>query len=211
MKFGSSITVALAITLLFAGVVVSCRDNLEEAERLNLAETPLQVVDSMFLVNTKNGVITMRLEAPVMKRYENDTTSSETFPEGIAVYGYNEEGLLETILVADNARHISGKGRHNISDMWSAFGNVVIKNIMNGETMETDTIYWDQTSKEIYTDCYVKMYSPQGFMQGYGMRTDDRARNSILKKPFDSYGVTIQDSTKVMLDSVNFIGPFPEK
>jgi hypothetical protein len=75
--------------------------------------------------------------------------------------------------------------------------------------METDTIYWDQKAKEIWTDCYIKMYSPAGFMQGFGMRSDDMARNAIIQRPFNSYGVVEQDSTKVVLDSVNFIGPFP--
>ena len=73
--------------------------------------------------------------------------------------------------------------------------------------METDTIYWDRKSEEIYTDCYVKLFSDQGLMQGYGMRSDDRARNAILLKPFDSYGYSQEDSTKVAIDSVNFIGP----
>ena len=53
------------------------------------------------------------------------------------------------------------------------------------------------------------MYSPAGYMQGFGMRSDDMARNAIIQRPFNSYGVVEQDSTKVVLDSVNFVGPFP--
>ena len=44
-------------------------------------------------------------------------------------------------------------------------------------------------------------------MQGYGMRSDERASNSIILKPFNSYGVVVQDSTEVRTDTVNFIGP----
>ena len=55
------------------------------------------------------------------------------------------------------------------------------------------------------------MYSPDGMMQGYGMRSDDRARNAILHNPFNSYGYSVQDTTQVIVDSVNFIGPFPKK
>jgi lipopolysaccharide export system protein LptC len=88
---------------------------------------------------------------------------------------------------------------------------VVVHNVLKQETMETDTLYWDQAKEEIYTDCYVKMYSPDGFMQGYGMRSDDHARNAILLEPFNSYGITVQDTTAVVIDSVNFIGPFPKK
>ena len=55
------------------------------------------------------------------------------------------------------------------------------------------------------------MYSDDGFMQGYGMRSDDHARNAILRRPFNSYGVTEKDTTKIVIDSVNFIGPFKKK
>ena len=44
-------------------------------------------------------------------------------------------------------------------------------------------------------------------MQGKGMRSDDRARNATLLSVFDSFGVTEDDSSKVLIDSVNFIGP----
>jgi hypothetical protein len=55
------------------------------------------------------------------------------------------------------------------------------------------------------------MYSPSGFVQGFGMESDQRARNNIIFKPFNSYGIVTQDSTRVVVDSVNFIGPLPKK
>ena len=53
------------------------------------------------------------------------------------------------------------------------------------------------------------MYSPSGFMQGYGMESDQRARNSIIFNPFNSYGILEQDEE--VLDTVNFIGPVQKK
>ena len=200
----------LAITVVVASIVVSCKSKIKEADKINMDETPMQTVREMFAVNTKNGLVTMRMEAPLMQHFETDSTSEDVFPEGLEVYGYNEEGLLETVIVSNEASHLTGK-KGDRTEKWSAFGKVVIHNVINLETMETDTIYWDQQNNEIYTDCYVKMYSPDGFMQGYGMRTDDHARNSILRQPFNSYGVAVQDTTVVIVDSVNFIGPFPKK
>ena len=43
------------------------------------------------------------------------------------------------------------------------------------------------------------------------MESDQRARNSTIFNPFDSFGYVRQDSTKVAVDSANFIGPFPKK
>lgn len=198
----------LAITAVVASIVVSC--DRQEAEPLPTGDLPQQVVNNMFAVESENGVIKDRMEAPVMERYTNDTASFEKFPEGLQVFGYNEEGALETLVISDGAIHFTPRNRR-YSETWSAFGNVVIHNVINRQTMETDTIYWDETLKEIYTDCYVKMYSPDGFMQGYGMRSDDHARQAILLKPFNSYGYAEQDTTVVFVDSVNFIGPFPKK
>lgn len=172
-------------------------------------ERPVQVVDSMFAIRSKNGTLSLRLEADKMIRYENDSISTELFPEGFAVYGYNEEGMLETIIISDEARHRVFKKVNG--EEWAAYGDVSIQNVIKRETMETDTLYWDQRTHEIYTDCYIRMYSPDGFMQGYGMRSDDKARNAQINKPFNSFGVVVQDTTAIIVDSVNFIGPFLKK
>jgi LPS export ABC transporter protein LptC len=187
-------------------LIISCRGKLAQADVLDLSVTPVQTVDDMFAIQSNNGNLDLRLEALVMERYETDTTVYESFPKGVEFYGYSADGLLETVIVADDARHITWK-KDKDRELFEAFGNVLIHNVLKQETMETDTIYWDRDRQEIHTDCYVKMYSPQGFMQGYGMRSDDRAQNAILFKPFNSYGYALQDTTVVVIDSVNFIGP----
>ena len=162
----------------------------------------------MFVVQSENGKIQMRASADLMEKYERDTLSYELFPEGFAVYGYTDEGLLETEIVADNARHVKYEdGR----ETWEAYGNVVVKNLIKQETIETDTLYWDQKNERIYTHCYVKLYSPDGFMQGYGMESDQRARDHTIFNPFNSYGIVVQDTTEVVIDTVNFIGPLLKK
>ncbi len=200
----------LAITTVVASIVVSCKNKIGEADKLDLSRTPTQQTYDMFAVQTQNGVVGMRLEADLMEHYDTDSASFDSFPHGISVYAYSEDGLLESIILADDARHIVPKDR-NKDEIWEAFGNVILHNVIKQETMETDTVYWDQATKEIYTECYVKLYSRQGFLQGFGMRSDDHMRNSILYRPFDGYGVVVQDTTAVIIDSVNFIGPFPKK
>ena len=197
--------IATAIAVAF--VVISCKSDLGEADAINLKEAPSQSVDNMFIVQTKNGKMQMRAEAPLMERYERDTLSYELFPKGFFVYGYTDEEKLETEIIADNAIHLKYKdGRES----WEAYGNVIVKNLIKQEVMETDTLYWDQKNEKIHTHCYVKMYSPDGFMQGYGMESDQRARNSIIFNPFYSYGI-VDNSNKVVIDSVNFIGPLQKK
>lgn len=199
----------MATAAAVAFVVYSCRGKLSEAEKLDLSVTPLQRVDSMFFVQTENGRLKLRVEAGAMEKYETDSLDYELFPEGFNLYGYASDGNLETIIVADEARH--DRATQTKAEIWKAYGHVVVRNVIKQERIETDTLYWDQTAEEIYTDCYVRLYSPSGFMQGYGMRSDEMARNSIVHRPFDSYGVVVQDSTEVVIDTANFIGPLLKK
>lgn len=201
-RFLSRVTAVLAVIL----AIMSCKQKLGKAEDLNLEETPVQTVRDMFVVQTDKGVLQMRMEAPLMNRYKNDTCDWEVFPEGFFAYAYNEEGRLETEIKADEARHIKAKKE---PEVWSAFGHVVVTNLIKRETMSTDTLYWDRENQRIYTDCYVQLLSPSGFMQGYGMESDQRARNSVLYREFNSYGLVSRDTSIVELDTINFIGPFP--
>jgi hypothetical protein len=194
-----------ATVLTVAFVVFSCKQKLSEADKLDITSTPLQSVDNFYMLQTENGRVQLRVEAPLLERYDSDTISYELFPKGLNVYAYKEDGILESTIQSDKARH--EKNKNTDDEIWMAFGNVIVKNIVNQQIMETDTLYWDRKNHEIYTDCYIKMFSPDGFMQGYGMRSDERASNSIILKPFNSYGVVVQDSTEVRTDTVNFIGP----
>ena len=144
----------IATAAAVAFVVYSCKSDLAEAEALILEETPVQTVDDMFIVQTENGNIQMRAEAPLMERYERDTLSYELFPKGFFVYGYTDDGKLETEIQARNAKHLKFKdGR----ETWEAYGNVIVKNLIKQEVMETDTLYWNQKNEKIYTHCYVRI------------------------------------------------------
>ena len=199
----------MATAAAVAIIVFSCKSKLSEADRIDLSKTPVQTVENMAILQTTNGRLEMRVVARIMERYDTDTVTFELFPQGLNVYSYTEDGELQSEIHSENASH--EKKKKSNEEIWKAFGNVVIRNIIKQETMETDTIYWDRAKGEIYTDCYVRMYSPDGFMQGYGMKSDEKVTNSVILRPFNSYGVVVQDSTRVLVDTVNFIGPLLKK
>lgn len=209
LKYISGIIRIIATASAVAFVLYSCSDHLNRADKLDLSVTPLQKVDSMYLIQTKNGKIEMRVVTAEMQHFENDSIACDLFPSGMHLYAYTDDEVLESTIASDQASHVTDK--ISKEEIWKAYGNVVVKNLVNSQTMESDTIYWDQGKKEIYTDCYVRMYSPDGLIQGYGMRSDERARNAIVLNPFNNFGIVVKDSTEVIIDSVNFIGPLLEK
>ena len=191
---------------LVATIVVSCGRKLEQIDSNLVENAPTQVVKDMEAIQTQKGMVKMRMRASVMERYEENDgkKSEEIFKNGFNVMIFNEEGKMETQIISNEANHsVVDK-----IEKWSAYGNVVINNYIKGEVIKTDTLYWDKDKKLIYTHCYVTLSSPQGFMQGFGLESDEMARRAQLLRPFDSYGVVDNDSTRAAyVDSVNFIGP----
>ena len=193
----------VAATFVVATLLLSCKDELPVTDGIDTSEAPTQIVEEMLLEQTKSGKISMRVSAPLMESFSNKVPPYDIFPMGMNIKAFTPDGLLETEITAKEARHINGES----FDKWEAYGDVVITNYIKGETIETDTIYWDRNEKRIFTDCYVQLKSPTMYMQGYGMESDELARNAIILKPFDSYSI-IQDSTEVLyIDTVNFVGP----
>ncbi|MBP9987466.1 MAG: LPS export ABC transporter periplasmic protein LptC [Bacteroidales bacterium] len=184
----------------------------EEPEKMviDYETTPVQTVVGMDARQYSFADIKMEMRTHTMERYsyEKDSVSitKELYKDGFEVYVYNEDGLLESQLIAQEAEHVIAKKNED----WKAYGNVNILNHIKGERIITDTVFWDKPNEQIYTHCYVIMTSPKGRLQGYGMRSDQRVNESKILRPFDSYGVVVSDSTKFYIDTVNFVGPFPK-
>ena len=186
----------------------SCKEE-ETGETLDTNKIPTQVVHDMSFTQSDKGYIQLRMESPKMEHFQYSEDSQEKsydlYSDGFHVDIYTPDGALETEINSKQAKHETTSGKES----WSAFGDVVIINHIKQERVESDTVYWDRAKEKIHTDCYVVMTSPQGKLQGYGMTCDQRANRSTIKRPFDSFGRVVKDSTKFYLDTVNFVGPMP--
>ena len=194
----------MAVAFAAAILLFSCKE--PEPVAFDFEQVPVQVVHDMQVLQTDKGSAQMRMHAPLMKHFhffkDSLEQSYDLYTEGFFVDAYTEDGQLETTITAEQARHVTTENKES----WSAFGNVVVINHIKGEKMETDTIYWNQAEKQIYTDCYVKLTSDSGLLQGYGMTSDERARNAVILRPFDWFAVE-RDSTYHFIDTVNLMGP----
>ena len=146
---------------MIASILLSCDKGIGEAEKLDLSETPMQRINDMFAVQTKNGKIEMRLEAPVMEHYDDEDESRDLFPEGISVFAYTDEGLLESVIVADNARHVTPKSSGDEDEIWEAYGDVILHNVIKQETMELKEKYGDERRSEIALSA--EEFNPEDF------------------------------------------------
>ena len=188
---GNMVNNTMALLFLSAFVFVSCKEAIEKTDALSVLDSlSTQTVRNMHFIETKYGKVYLRLEAPLMENYSLLPEPYEIFPNGLKVKGYTTEGELETEITANMAIHRTQSDQ----ERWEAYGNVVVINHIKEERLLTDTLYWDRAHERIYTNAFVKMFSPQGLMQGFGMESDERATNVTILRPFDSYGVIVRDT-----------------
>ena len=191
MRHRYGVNETIALIFLSAIVFISCKETIEKTDALHALDSlSTQTAYDMKVYETTFGKISMRAEAPIMETYSLLPDPYEIFPQGIMVMTYTPEGLLETELTANMAIH---KTKSN-QERWEAYGNVVIINHIKEETITTDTLFYDIAEKRIYTHAFVKMISPQGLLQGYGLESDERANNFDILRPFDSFGVITRDT-----------------
>jgi LPS export ABC transporter protein LptC len=181
----------VALFFLSATVFISCGETIEKTGALHAVDSlSTQTVYGMEAIETKFGKTYGRFMAPLMENYSLLPEPYEIFPKGIRVIGYTPEGEIETEITANMAVHRTQSGL----EQWEVYGNVVIVNHLNKETMITDTLYWERAKQRIHTHAFVRMFSPQGLMQGLGMESDERATNVTIMRPFNSYGIISRDT-----------------
>lgn len=112
---------------------------------------------------SQQGKMKAKLTAPYMLRHQEDSAYME-FPRTLHVDFYNDTTRIESILDAKYARYREYEKKVYLRD------SVVVINILKGDTLETDELWWDQNKAEFYTDKAVRIRQPDKTIFGTGLR-----------------------------------------
>lgn len=168
-----NIIMALCLMMFF----VACGDRNKNVKLLEYnGKYPDESAENMTITMSDDGITSFIVTTPLLNSYAGDSTYTDC-PKGITAVSYNEAGQKQAILTADYAC-ISN------NNFYRASKNVVIRDIIKGDTLETEEIIWDQRTRTIYSNKLVKQKKADGSVNyGDGFTADERFTKYTIIHP----------------------------
>ena len=152
----------LCIALVLTGF--SCGRDLKDPDKEKKYTGPLIENVDVVTIYSDSAKMLVKLKAPVQQEFE---TGDAVFPKGFFIEFYENEKITSTL----RANYGELKRRDNL---YVARGNVVMKNIVKKESLETEELFWNQSRDRIYTDKFVKITTPERVIMGQGLETNQK-------------------------------------
>lgn len=157
-------------------MLFSCENSMEKVKQFvdNDTITGLMAYD-VVVERSDSGRMVLKLIAPVMRTVDDKDSAKLEFPKGFVVLLFDGD----TVPIA----RISGDYgvSYEKTQLVMARNNVVAENTETQEKLETETLYWDQKKKKIYTGALVKITSPDKVIYGDSLiANEDFTRREIF-------------------------------
>jgi LPS export ABC transporter protein LptC len=158
--------------LLFSGCENSQRSLDEWKEKRAMVEEAKNI-QTIF---SQGGSVRSRLTAPLMLRYTQDTVYVE-FPKSLRMIFFDSAGKEQSRLDARYGKYMEYLNKAYLRD------SVVVANV-NGDTLWTPDLWWDQNSQRFYTDKQVRIYRKgDRIYGGKGLESSQDLTDILIKQP----------------------------
>lgn len=149
-------------------MLFSCENSMEKVKQFvdNDTISGLMAYD-VVIERSDSGMLVARLMAPVMRSIDDPDSAMLEFPKGFIAYMYEGDTIPSSMISGDYGVNYEKK------ELVIARHNVVVKNIKTDETLETETLFWNQRKKKIYTSSLVKISSPDKIIFGDSLTANE--------------------------------------
>ena len=156
---------------------VSCDKHSKEKKLLEYnGKFPDESAENMVITMSDSGQTCFIVRAPLMNSYSGDSAYMDC-PKGITIVSYNDFGQKQAILTAGYACVVNNA-------MYKASQHVVIRDIIQGDILETEEINWDQRTRTIFSNVLVKQTKADGSVNyGDGFTADEQFTKYTIIHP----------------------------
>jgi LPS export ABC transporter protein LptC len=137
-------------------------------------EGPIVVFGQVRTLYSENALPKIKILADEQLVFQNGDVK---YPKGMNISMYNQYGVKTTTLQGDSGKY------DKIKQFYEAYGNVVVTNHEEQQTLYTTQLAWDQPKREIKTDKPVRIITLYERLEGVGLVSDEAFKRYRIYKP----------------------------
>jgi LPS export ABC transporter protein LptC len=134
---------------------------------------PVETIEDCEIIYSDSAQVRVILNTKELNRYTYDESYLE-FTNGVRMQFFNSGGKKESELVSDYAK------LNEESNLMIAKNNVKIRNV-DGDLLESDELIWNQETKEIYSEKFVKITTEYEVIYGNGFVSNQNFTKYMIK------------------------------
>ena len=163
---------ALVVFLFFVVLSVNFSSCGKRAENVGAA---ISERDSMPVMSTlgvvtyisDSGVTRYKMETPLWDVYDRKNPSYWAFEKGVYLEQFDSVFQIVASVAADTAYY------YDKQKLWKLMGHVDIEN-RKGERFNTELLYWNQATKKVYTDRFIRIQQPDRTIHAFGFDSNEQ-------------------------------------
>jgi len=165
---------------LVAGLFVfsACENSMKDIQKISSQEVskPISTTTGLDVTYSDSAKVQFRLTAPLLLDYTDK--KFKEMPKGVKIIKYETtaKGVVQTGQIT------ADYGIMREGDKIVELRRNVVANNEKGETFKSEELIWDQGKRDIYTNKFVQMTSPNGtILYGTGATTNETMYPWIIK------------------------------
>ena len=171
-KYRRSVLLWLILVIFFCSCENNMKDLPSSKKKQNIPEQGWGIISFM----SEGAKVKGKLSAPYMLRYQLADSPYVEFPKTLHVDFYNDSLAIESQMDALYGKYFQNQNKVYLRD------HVVVKNILKGDTLHCQELWWDQRTAKFYTDKPVQIYTKDKILFGTGMEADQSFRWYTITK-----------------------------
>jgi LPS export ABC transporter protein LptC len=166
----SSVFPLLFRTLLssfFLFLITACGNDFETVNAITMKKTgPSMSAKNIEVLFSNSGRIEAKLTSVLLDKYDGQNPYLE-FPHGFNVIIYDSVGRVESTITGNYGK------QNEISRIMEAKGNVIVRNEMKNQQINTEKLIWDENRRLIFSDVKVKVTTADKILYADGLKANE--------------------------------------
>ncbi len=147
-------------------LLVSCKNDMAEIEAMSdQFSTQVEAAHNVEILYSDSAQVRVRVTGPTMLYHLDRAEPQQEFPDGVNVDFFDADGAITSQLTALYGLRLENKAEVVVRD------SVVWKSV-EGDTLETEELFWDERRGKIYSKKFVVITRPDEVIYGHGFEAD---------------------------------------